>query len=94
LARRIMKYQSIDSAARAKYALRCVLARPPAADEVQRSVALFDSERKHYEQDGEAAVKMATSELGPPEESHNMAEMAAWTVVSNVLLNLDETLNK
>jgi hypothetical protein len=36
---------------------------------------------------------MATSELGAPDESRNMAELAAWTVVSNVLFNLDEALN-
>jgi hypothetical protein len=36
---------------------------------------------------------MATSELGAPDEPQDMAELAAWTVVSNVLLNLDEALN-
>jgi hypothetical protein len=93
LARRIMQHGVEDVAARATYAFRRVLARPPAEDEVQRLVALFDSERKHYQADAEAAVKMATSELGTPEEPVNMPELAAWTVVSNVLLNLDETLN-
>jgi hypothetical protein len=32
--------------------------------------------------------------LHPVDGSHDVAELAAWTVVSNVLLNLDETLNK
>jgi hypothetical protein len=93
LARRIMEFDGADSAARATYAFRRVLAREPAAEEVQRLVGLFDSERAHYEKNAEAAVKMATSELGASEVSVNMAELAAWTVVSNVLLNLDETLN-
>jgi hypothetical protein len=35
---------------------------------------------------------MATSEHCHPEKVYNLSELAAWTVVSNVLLNLDETL--
>jgi hypothetical protein len=93
LARRIMEHGSTDLGERATYAFRRVLARKPTADEVQRLVALFDSERQHYGQHPEAAAELATSELGPPETSPNIAELAAWTVVSNVLLNLDETLN-
>jgi hypothetical protein len=93
LARRIMEHESTDPGARATYAFRRVLARQPAGEEVQRLVALYQSERQHYEQHPEEAKEMATSELGAPEGSPNMAELAAWTVVSNVLLNLDETLN-
>jgi hypothetical protein len=33
---------------------------------------------------------MATSPLGPLPKGANPAEYAAWTVVGNVLLNLDE----
>ena len=35
-----------------------------------------------------------TDPLGPAPEGADVAELAAWTVVSNVLLNLDETLMK
>jgi hypothetical protein len=83
----------VATAARATYAFRRVLARQPAEDEVRRLVALFESERQHYEKHPEAAAEMATSELDAGDSSHNVAELAAWTVVSNVLLNLDETLN-
>jgi Protein of unknown function (DUF1553) len=94
LARRIVEHDDADPSARATYAFRRVLGRPPAADEVERLVALFESERAHYEYDGEAATAMATSELGESGKIANMAELAAWTVVGNVLLNLDETLMK
>jgi hypothetical protein len=100
LAKQIMQHASTDSATRATYAFRQVLARQPAVDEVQRLVALYDSERKHYEQNVDAATKMAVSEISAQvtEVSHlarknTLADLAAWTVVSNVLLNLDETLN-
>jgi hypothetical protein len=93
LARRIVELADGDTAARASFAFRRVLARQPKPTEVQRLVELFESERMHYEQNSEAATEIATSELGNTDDSVNMAELAAWTVVSNVLLNLDEALN-
>ena len=54
---------------------------------------LFDSEWQHYAQNTDAAAEMATSELGAHDQPANIAELAAWTVVANVLLNLDETIN-
>ena len=35
---------------------------------------------------------MATEPLGPAPDGSDLADLAAWTVVANVLLNLDETL--
>jgi hypothetical protein len=98
LARRILEYESVDPVSRATYAFRRVLARQPAVEEVERLVRLYNSERKHFEQHPAAAKEMAASELGSAvavlsDPSHRVAELAAWTVVSNVLLNLDETLN-
>jgi hypothetical protein len=93
LARQIVKHESQDAAARATYAFRRVLSRQPAAEEVQQLVALFDSERSHYENEPDSALMMAAGETGKPAEGANVVELAAWTVVSNVLLNLDETLN-
>ncbi len=37
---------------------------------------------------------MATEPLGPLPASMDAVELAAWTVVGNVLLNLDETFAK
>jgi hypothetical protein len=91
MARRIIKLDDGDLKARATYAFRQVLSRPPNDSEVQRLVTLFESERAHYEQDRDAAAAM--SGVGK-HEAANAADIAAWTVVSNVLLNLDETLTK
>ncbi len=94
LARRIMEHSQVDLKARADFALRCVLARPATAKEIAQIVELFESEKSQYQTDDDSAIQIATSELGPPKKSYHMAELAAWTVVSNVLLNLDETLAK
>ena len=39
-------------------------------------------------------TKLATDPLGPLPPGADAADLAAWAVVANVLLNLDETLMK
>ncbi len=94
IARQVTANAGADVKARATHAFRLVLARAPQPKEVARLVALFQSELKNYESDAKAAEKMATSELGKPKEPASLAELAAWTVVANVLLNLDEAITK
>ena len=43
-------------------------------------------------QPSKEAKKMATEPLGPAPAGSDLPDLAAWTVVANVLLNLDETL--
>ena len=45
-----------------------------------------------YAKDPAKAAKMATDPLGPAPNGADVADLAAWTVVANVLLNLDEML--
>ncbi len=94
LARRMMKETQGDAAKRAAYGFRLCVARPPRADELKRLVALYEQELAEFKSDAKAAEKMATSELGKPAENMSIEELAAWTVVANVLLNLDETITK
>jgi hypothetical protein len=92
LARQIVKHDGSNPRAAVDYGFRRVLARVPTEAEVDRLTALFEQQRERYSQDVGAAKKMATDLLGPAEEGTDLAALAAWTVVSNVLLNLDETL--
>lgn len=94
LARRIVSEVGMSSEERAAYGFRLALTRPPSEAEVTRLVALYDQLLVRYREDAEAANKMATQPIGPPPEGADVAELAAWTVVGNVLLNLDETLAK
>ena len=89
-----MAAQSGDVKQRVAYAFRTCLARPPTAKEVERLAALYEGELAIYKKDAKAAEKMATSELGKPKEAAPLDELAAWTVVANVLLNLDEMITK
>jgi hypothetical protein len=94
LARRMMNEAKGDDAQRAAYGFRLCVAREPRKNEVKRLVELYQDELARFKQDGKAAEKMATSELGKAPDKTNLEELAAWTVVANVLLNLDETITK
>jgi Protein of unknown function (DUF1553) len=94
LARRIMKEGGTSAEERARFGLRLVLARPASAEQVKRVVALFEEEREHYKKDAAAAMALATEPLGPLPAGMDAAEAAAWTVVANVLLNLDGVMTK
>jgi mono/diheme cytochrome c family protein len=94
LARRIMKEGGAGTEERARFGLRLVLSRPASAEQVKRVVALFEEEREHYKKDAKAATALATEPLGPLPARTDPAEAAAWTVVANVLLNLDGVMTK
>jgi hypothetical protein len=57
-------------------------------------VNLFENARSAFGGDVASATTFATDPLGPLPSGMNPSDAAAWTVVSNVLLNLDETLAK
>jgi hypothetical protein len=94
LARRVAAKADCDLTQRATYAFRLCLARLPQPQEVDRLVKLYETELTNYRADPKAAEKMAASELGQPPEGMDVSELAAWTVVANVLLNLDEMITK
>jgi NADPH:quinone reductase-like Zn-dependent oxidoreductase len=71
-----------------------VLARPAEKSQVAELKNLFETELAHYQGAEKEAVKLATSPLGALPEGLSAAEAAAWTVVANVLLNLDGALTK
>ena len=55
---------------------------------------LLNESLAEFRSDEAAAKKMATEPLGSAPEGADLAELAAWTVVANVMLNLDEMLMK
>ena len=56
--------------------------------------ALLVAEREAQAGDRKAAVSLATEPLGALPPGLDAVEAAAWTVVANVLLNLDAVLVK
>jgi hypothetical protein len=78
---------------RAIYGFRLCVARPPTAQELDQLITLYHESRAKYRKDAEAAKLMTANAVSVGKEV-DIAELAAWTVVANVLLNLDETITK
>ena len=93
LARRIHA-RGADIAEQVRFGFRTVLMREPTESERSRLTALYDAMLSKYEKDQSAAMKLATDGYSGKIEKADAPKLAAWTVVANVLLNLDETLTK
>jgi len=89
LAGRMTRDAGPDPASRATYGFRLCLTRRPSAQELERILNYYRLELQHFQADPKAAGKVAGAKGGP-----TLPELAAWTMVSNVLLNLDETITK
>jgi len=94
LARRIVREGGADAASRIRYGLRISLGRPPSDEQVKTLEKMYEDERVASAGDAAAALKLATQPLGPLPAGADAADMAAWTVAANVLLNLDAVLTK
>jgi hypothetical protein len=93
-ARRIVKEGGATPESRASYALRLALARAPAPEQVAVLTDLHTNELARYQADPDSALKLATSEMLPPIDPADAPELAAWTAVANVVLNLDAVLTR
>lgn len=71
---------------------RLCLAREPTATELTTLTQLYSDSLATYQKDAAAAMRMATEPLGPVEAGADVVELAAWTAVANVVMNLDEFL--
>jgi mono/diheme cytochrome c family protein len=94
LAERILTQGGEGTPARIAWAFRTVLARRPSDNEV---VIVWSALEKHlakYQKDPEAAKLAIHNGESQPNPKLPEPELAAWTLVANLLLNLDETLNK
>jgi hypothetical protein len=94
LAWRIVRDGGSDVRARAKYGLKVCLCRAPQPEQVEPLVALYSAEYKRYRANPGSAVALASESFGPARPGTGPAELAAWTTVANVLLNLDGVLTK
>jgi mono/diheme cytochrome c family protein len=94
LARRIASHAGSENRDRAIYGFRLCVLRPPKREELESLLALYQKQLTKYSRDVDAAVTLAPPVLGKRPEGAVVPELAAWTVVANVLLNLDETVSK
>lgn len=94
LAERIMREETGTPAARASYAFRLATGRNPGTEELNLLIEFYEDERERFGQEAEGAVALLQVGDLPRDSSLDPAELAAWTSVANLILNLDETITK
>jgi len=90
LAKRMALEIDGETRARIEYGFRLCATRRPTPAELDRLTALYNQQLANYKADPQTAAQLLKGEA----RELPAPEMAAWTIVANVLLNLDETLTK
>lgn len=91
---RIMKEGGADLDAQVTFALRQCLTRPPRDEERAYFTAFYHEQHDAFAADPAAAQAIIAQGRAPVAAELEPAELAAWTTIANVLLNLDETVTK
>ena len=94
LAERVLHDAGPTPAARIMLAFRLVTARPPRPAEFDVLRRGLDTHLAHYRTHREAALELLRTGESPRDESLDPAELAAYTAIAGLLLNLDEAITK
>jgi len=79
---------------RLKYAYRLALSRLPKQAEMDVLMTVLNQQRAAFHKDPAAAMKLLSVGESKRNEKLDAGELAAWTTVASVVLNLDETMTK
>ncbi len=93
LARKIAAFGTTPEV-NAQYGFRLCLSRKPTDAELNGLVLLYHKTYARFKGDQTKALAFASQALGGLDPKADASNLAAWTVVGNVLLNLDEMLMK
>ena len=80
--------------ARIAYLFEAATARLPKPVEAELLQKTFQAHYQELKADPEAAKALITVGESAPDETLDAVEVAAWTMIANLILNLDEVLNK
>lgn len=88
----IVQAGGTDSATRLKFAFRRALARDPRPQEAEQLTKLVEKLAAQYAADPKAAQTVLKVGLVPMPNGTNVSELATWTNIARVILNLHETV--
>ena len=71
-----------------------VTCRLPTTDELEVLVMFFKSERERFEKDKQATDQLLAVVKRGSDSTIDRTDLAAWTLVANLVLNLDEVVTK
>ena len=93
-AKRILERGGDARDTRLAFAFRSAVCRAPDPNELETLERLYETQRKRFESDLPAAKALTRDESVSADKGFDVAELATWTAVANVLLNLDETITR
>ena len=79
---------------RLTYGFRLVTSRLPLATELDILLQTLEQHRAHFQADRDAATKLLSVGEAPRENSLDVVEHSAYTMLASLLLNLDEAITK
>jgi mono/diheme cytochrome c family protein len=94
LAERALKEGGDRPETRLAHMFRLATARLPDTQELNELQAVLNELLAKYTRDPDAARKLIAIGESKPDPKLNPSELAAWTMVANLILNLDEVLSK
>jgi mono/diheme cytochrome c family protein len=94
LAERMMTEAPATAEERIAWAFRLATARRPSEAEINVLRRVYEEQLAVYRAQPEAAQKLLAVGEAPRNEKLDPTELAAWTMVASMILNLDETVTK
>jgi mono/diheme cytochrome c family protein len=94
LAQRVMTEGGATPEERITFAFRLATTRRPKPAELRILLDGFQEHLANYRQDPQAALKLVSTGEFPRDEKLDVSELAAYTAVAGLILNLDEVITK
>ena len=94
MAQRMIEVSEATFADRVTFAYRAILSRTPSDREVQVLETQLKANLSHYQREPELAKKLIGLGESKASEKVDVSELAAYTLIANTLLNLDETVTR
>lgn len=91
---RLIKEGGTTPRERIAFGLKLCLIRPPQPEQIEPLLKLYESELAYYKSHPAEAAQLLENPLSPLPDQYDQSELAAWTVIANVLLNMDGVLTK
>jgi Protein of unknown function (DUF1553)/Protein of unknown function (DUF1549)/Planctomycete cytochrome C len=94
LAERVLTQTAADTTLRITSLFRLVVSRAPDKFEMEQLHTSLESFRKRFSNDSQSAAQLIATGQSKPRITINATELAAWTLLANLVLNLDETVTR
>jgi Protein of unknown function (DUF1553) len=94
LAERTLRESGKAADDRLKFMFRLLTSRLPDGQELTELRSALNDLTSHYGKEPEAAKQLITNAETKPDPRLNPGELAAWTMIANAILNLDEAITR